>query len=79
MGMALMPRLKEFSPPKLLPQLLPKLLLSLPSMASDITFIMVSIMRNIRPNMSSNACAVDGSGALRAQIRTSMERLFLIT
>ena len=77
-GKAVMPRLKEFNPPRPLPKLLPRLLL-LPSIAPDMTFIMVSIIRNIRPNMlSAPSAAAAGSGAARANIKTAIAHFCFI-
>jgi hypothetical protein len=41
-------------------------------------FIMVSIMRNMKPNMSPIPSAAAGIGSDRAQNSTTMARMFLI-
>ena len=52
---------------------------SLSSMLSDMTFIMISIMRNMTPNMSSIAVAVEGKGRVRAHSSTRMARFLFIS
>ena len=47
-------------------------------MESAIRFIMVSIIRNMKPNMSPIPSADAGAGSDRAQSSTTMARLFLI-
>ena len=78
-GQLLMPTLNAFEPPR--PKLSAQLLLPQPVllllMALDMTFIMVSIMRNIRPAMSSPA-ACTPTGPARAQTRTSVARVFFM-
>jgi hypothetical protein len=45
------------------------------SMALDMMFAMVSIMRNITPNMSPKSSAAAGSGNNRLQMKTTVARL----
>jgi hypothetical protein len=53
-------------------------LLVLPSMASDMTFIITSIMRNMAPNISALASAVVGTGAESTQSSVRTAYLFFM-